>query len=110
MKRAVRGSKGTFAGRPPLKCPVKREKFDAMKAAYLEARAENLESGAIQKPAKRRVTIDSNTYLTFMKAKMTELAACGVAGGERMRMASQMWKDQQPPVTSAGNALSQSSH
>ena len=93
--RAARGTAGTFAGRRPPTDPIKLQIFLDMKEDYYRWLAEARASKhANTKPSQpdRNFTGQQHDYWNFMQKKMTALAAEGVAGGERMKLAAQAWK------------------
>lgn len=100
--KAKAGTAGTFAGRRPPANSNKRAEFDEMKAHYLEARLQAVQSkeeasssaSSSQKPTltKRKFSPNQQKYWKSMKSKMQELARAGVPGAERMRIAAADWK------------------
>jgi len=95
-QRAPRGSAGTFAGHRPPKSPARLEAFEALKAEYLKAQevARALRKTDDKKSSKKRRLSDNQlAYFAFMKAKMSELAAGGVPGPDRMKQAAMAWQE-----------------
>lgn len=94
-KRAPRGSCGTFAGHRPPKNPEKRAVFEELKAEYLKAQ-QMVRSMVTEKDGKvkrRRLSDNQLAYYAFMKDKMSDLAADGMAGSERMKAAAAAWQE-----------------
>ena len=98
--KAQRGTAGTFAGRRPPACPVKRAIFEELKAHYLRMRVESVEAGeelssGRKKKCRKKFTMRQIAYLSFMKKHMAELAKAGVDGAVRMQRADEAWKKHQ---------------
>lgn len=108
--KAAPGTAGTFAGRRPPANAQKRAHFDEMKAHYLQARLEAVEtkeeasgsssSTSTQKP-KRKFSPNQEKYWAAMQKRMSELALAGVPGAERMRIAAADWKASLPDAAAA---------
>lgn len=103
--KAAPGTAGTFAGRRPPASAQKRAHFDEMKAHYLQARLEAVEtkeeasgssSSTSTQKTKRKFSPNQEKYWAAMQKRMSELARAGVPGAERMRIAAADWKASLP--------------
>lgn len=105
--RAQRGTAGTFGGHRPPKNAEKRKIFEEMREEYYKSRAAVLGSDdptsgsevrgsapGVRKrgPSGRNTTKNQQQFLAFMKKEMSELAAKGIPGAERMRTAASAWQ------------------